>query len=121
LGPENNYYLDFIEMFASISKITEKEINNYFYNHLYANSAKGTPQPKYISTKKNISNDGVGIITNNNINIKKNSSRGKIETSPSKIVRYSGKILNILSSKVQENLLIMEYQKNKISPPINFN
>ena len=116
---ENNYYLDFIEMFASISKITEKEINNYFYNHLYENSAKGTPQPKYNSTKKNISFDGVGIITNNNIqiNIKKNNNRSKIETSPNKIIRYSGKILNILSSKDQENLVIMEYQKNKISPP----
>ena len=44
---ENDYYLDFLEMFISISKITEKDINNYFYNHLYANSAKGTPQPKY--------------------------------------------------------------------------
>jgi TFIIF-interacting CTD phosphatase-like protein len=116
---ENNYYLDFIEIFASISKITEKEINNYFYNHLYANSAKGTPQPKYNSTKKNMNFDGVGIITNNNIkiNITNNSSRGKIETSPTKIIRHSGKILNILSSKDQENLVIMEYQKNKISPP----
>ena len=116
---ENNYYLDFIEIFASISKITEKEINNYFYNHLYANSAKGTPQPKYQPPKKNISFSGVGIITNNNIkiNIKKNISRGKIETSPNKLVKYSGKILNILSNKDQENLVIMEYSKNKISPP----
>jgi len=116
---ENNYYLDFIEMFASISKVTEKEINNYFYNHLYANSAKGTPQPKYNSTKKNISFDGVGVITNNNIkiNIKKNSSRGKIEHSPNKIIKYSGKILNMISTQDQENLVILEYQKNKVSPP----
>ena len=116
---ENNYYLDFFEMFVSISKISEKDINNYFYNHLYANSAKGTPQPKYHnSTKKNIQFEGVGVITNNNIkiNIKKNNGR-KIETSPNKIIKYSGKILNKIVNKDEENLVILEYQKNKISPP----
>ena len=116
---ENNYYLDFLEMFISISKITEKDINNYFYNHLYANSAKGTPQPKYNnSTKKSIQFDGVGVITNNNIkiDIKKNSGR-KIETSPNKLIKYSGKFLNKSISKEEENIVILEYQKNKISPP----
>ena len=116
----NNYYLDFLEMFISISKITEKDINNYFYNHLYANSAKGTPQPKYNNNaKKNIQFQGVGVITNNNIkiNIKKNNCRGKIETSPNKIIKFSGKILNKLSNKEEENLVILDYQKNKISPP----
>ena len=116
---ENDYYLDFLEMFISISKITEKDINNYFYNHLYANSAKGTPQPKYNnSTKKSIQFDGVGVITNNNIkiNIKKNSGR-KIETSPNKLIKYSGKFMNKSINKEEENLVILEYQKNKISPP----
>ena len=116
---ENNYYLDFLEMFISISKITEKDINNYFYNHLYANSAKGTPQPKYNnSTKKSIQFDGVGVITNNNIkiNIKKNSGR-KIETSPNKLIKYSGKFMNKSINKEEENSVILEYQKNKISPP----
>ena len=116
---ENDYYLDFLEMFISISKITEKDINNYFYNHLYANSAKGTPQPKYNnSTKKNIQFDGVGVITNNNIkiNIKKNNGR-KIETSPNKLIKYSGKFMNKSINKEEENLVILEYQKNKISPP----
>ena len=116
---ENDYYLDFLEMFISISKITEKDINNYFYNHLYANSAKGTPQPKYNnSTKKNIQFGGVGVITNNNIkiNIKKNKGR-KIETSPNKLIKYSGKFMNKSINKEEENLVILEYQKNKISPP----
>ena len=116
---ENDYYLDFLEMFISISKITEKDINNYFYNHLYANSAKGTPQPKYNnSTKKNIQFGGVGVITNNNIkiNIKKNNGR-KIETSPNKLIKYSGKFMNKSINKEEENLVILEYQKNKISPP----
>ena len=117
---DNNYYLDFLEMFISISKITEKDINNYFYNHLYANSAKGTPQPKYNnSTKKNIQFEGVGVITNNNIkmNLKKSSSRRKIETSPNKINNYSGKYINNNIDNDEENLIILEYQKNKISPP----
>lgn len=37
------------------------------------NSAKGTPQPKYSSGKKNMHYNGIGIVTNNNvqINIKK--------------------------------------------------
>ena len=118
---ENNYYLDFFEMFISISKITEKEINNYFYNHLYANSAKGTPQPKYNnSTKKNIQFDGIGIITTNNIkiNIQKNNGR-KIETSPNKINKFTSKYSTKSNIKDinEENLIILEYQKNKISPP----
>ena len=118
---ENNYYLDFLEMFISISKITEKDINNYFYNHLYANSAKGTPQPKYNnSTKKTIQFEGVGVITNSNINtnLKKNTSRRKIETSPNKLIKYSGKFINNkLTDTDEENLVILDYQKNKISPP----
>ncbi len=39
----NIYYLDFLELFNNISKLTEKEINNYFYNYLYA--CKGGGQP----------------------------------------------------------------------------
>ena len=31
----NNYYLDFLDLFNNISKLTEKDINNYFYNYLY--------------------------------------------------------------------------------------
>ena len=115
---ENNYYLDFLEMFISISKITEKEINNYFYNHLYANSAKGPPQPKYNnSPKKNIQFEGVGIITDNNIkiNINKNIQKRKIETSPNKQIKYNTRFLNKNSD--EENSIILEYQKNKISPP----
>ena len=114
---ENNYYLDFLEIFISISKITEKDINNYFYNHLYENSVKGNPQPKYInSTKKNIQFNGFGVITDNNIKInsKKNSQR---VGSPNKIIKNSGKLLNKLINKEEENLIILEYQKNKISPP----
>ena len=116
---ENEYYLDFLEMFISISKLTEKDINNYFYNHLYANSAKGTPQPKYSSGKKNMHYNGIGIVTNNNvqINIKKNTSRRVIETSPNKINKFSEKIQNMMNERDEENFVILEYQKNKISPP----
>ena len=116
---ENEYYFDFLEMFISISKLTEKDINNYFYNHLYANSAKGTPHPKYSSGKKNTHYSGVGIITNNNvqINIKKNTSRRAIETSPNKINKFSEKIQNMINDRDEENFVILEYQKNKISPP----
>ena len=39
----NIYYLDFLELFNTISKLTEKEINNYFYNYLYAPRAGGQP------------------------------------------------------------------------------
>ena len=111
---ENNYYIDFLEMFVSISKITEKDINNYFYNHLYAKSPKGIPQPKYSPNKKNMNINGIGNIPNNNIriNIKKNINRGIIETSPNKLIKIPSN-----NYKDEENLVILEYQKNKISPP----
>ena len=110
---DNNYYLDFLEMFESISKITEKYINNYFYNHLYGNSSKGEPQPKYNnSSKKNIQFNDLGILSNfTQINITKNKNGGIIETSPNK------NIYSLNHDDDQENMIILDYQKNKISSP----
>ena len=41
----NIYYLDFYNIYNKISEITEKEINNYFYKHLYNQPA--TPLEKF--------------------------------------------------------------------------
>ena len=109
---DNDYYLDFLEMFISISKITEKDINNYFCNHLYSNSTKGAPHPKYSSSKKTIQLNDLGILSDNfQINIKKNRNKGIIETSPNK------NKFSLNHEDEEENLVILEYQKNKISPP----
>ena len=43
----NVYYLDFLDLFTNISKLSEREINNYFYNYLYSAKLKGQiPKPK---------------------------------------------------------------------------
>ena len=102
---ENNYYQDFLEIFNSISKISEKDINNYFYNYLYVNSTKGAPHPKYTFQKKGIKNEIY-------YEPKKN-----IEKSPNRINNYSGNMLRRSERINQENPIILEYQKNKATPP----
>ena len=121
---DNNYYLDFFELFASISKIEELEIKNYFYNHLYSNSSNNPKKPKYNSLKKkpnlniniieSISKDlkDINILNNianfNNINtintINNSNNIRKKSRSKSK-------------KKEQDIKVLLEYQKNKISAP----
>ena len=72
----NNFYLDFFEIFNVLSKITEKEINNYFCTYLYG--LKKPKNPYVINQNKrnnnlmyNIKNINININNTNNINDKK--------------------------------------------------
>ena len=96
---ESNYYLDFIEIFASISKISELEIHNYFYKHLYKNAVIGEPMPKYNSIKKE-SHLSLGE-SYKNINNANSHSKKKTHS----------------KNKEKEPEVIINYQKYKISPP----
>ena len=62
----NPFYLDFYEIFNILSRITEKEINNYFYTYLF-----GLKKPKntYIVNKAN----NLAYNINSNININNNN------------------------------------------------
>ena len=97
---ENNYYLDFIEIFASISKIKEIEIHSYFYNHLYKNSLTGEPKPKYNPINQNANLN----LSESNININTNNNSKKKAYSKNK-------------EKEPEIKTILKYHKYKISPP----
>jgi hypothetical protein len=113
----NIYYLDFLELFNNISKLTEKEINNYFYNYLYASRGGQPPRPRieyhplparmrsnfYINNQTINNFNNININTLNNIN-DINSINRNINN------QMRNQIMNI-------NNLLYEYQKNKISPP----
>ena len=109
----NNYYLDFLELFNNISKLTEKDINNYFYNYLYSLKSKGkTPKPKMEyhplpstlrnNRKNNFYINNQTINNYNNININNINSYDK---------NYN-KI-----NKTSNDKIYIDYLKNKISPP----
>ena len=107
----NVYYLDFLDLFNNISKLSEREINNYFYNYLYSAKLKGQiPKPKMEyhplpSRMRNNRNNNYYInnqtINNyNNININ-NINQPEKNYKPPK----------------DNKLIINDYLKNKISPP----
>ena len=48
----NEYFLDFSEIFNRISVINEKDINNYFYHHLLIQTGKPNPKPNKIFNGK---------------------------------------------------------------------
>ena len=120
---ENNYYLDFFELFASISKLEEIGIKNYFKNYVYVNS-KNKPKPKYNSIKinKNLSfseneesNNNIDNLNNNNIfNINNNNVKNN-ENNNNNPIREKSNSKN--KEKDQDIKVILEYNKNKISPP----
>ena len=109
----NNYYLDFLDLFNNISKLTEKDINNYFYNYLYSLKSKGKiPKPKMEyhplpstlrnNRKNNFYINNQTINNYNNININNINSYDK---------NYN-KI-----NKTSNDKIYIDYLKNKISPP----
>ena len=114
----NIYYLDFLELFNTISKLTEKEINNYFYNYLYA-SRGVSPRPRIeyhplpARMRNNLGNNffinNQTINNYNNINI--NNYNGLND------LNKNNNINNSFKNKLNNNNLLYEYQKNKISPP----
>ena len=70
----NEYYIDFLEIFNRISLINEKDLNNYFYLHLYFQSGKPTPAPnkKYEGKNKKNNNQIISKTIDN-----KNNERNK--------------------------------------------
>jgi TFIIF-interacting CTD phosphatase-like protein len=108
----NNYYLDFLDLFNNISKLSEKDINNYFYNYLYSAKSKGRiPKPKMEyhplpstlrnNRKNNYYINNQTINNYNNININNINEYGK----------------NYKIKKTNNDKLYIDYLKNKISPP----
>ena len=118
---ENNYYLDFFELFSSISKITEIDIQNYFYKHLFSNSSKHIPKPKYKPVKKNVNiktyenNDNDNNINNNNNNknINNNSDNNNNNNDNNNKLNTKKKE----KEKELEIKTILKYHKYKLSPP----
>ena len=108
----NNYYLDFLDLFNNISKLSEKDINNYFYNYLYSAKSRGIiPKPKLEyhplpSTLRNNRKNNY-YINNQTINNYNNININNINDYDTK---YK---LN----KTNNDKVIMDYLKNKISPP----
>ena len=94
----NPFYLDFYEIFNILSRITEKEINNYFCTYLY-----GLKKPKnaYIINNNNLK------YNINNIKIKNNSFKYNINNIK----------INNNNKGNYNNFQISEYQKNKIDAP----
>ena len=118
----NNYYLDFLELFNTISKLTEKEINNYFYNYLYASRGGGQPprprmeyHPLPARMRNNLRNNfyinNQTINNYNNININNLNNLNDINKNLN--------MNNAMNNKMTKNNnnILYEYQKNKISPP----
>jgi len=118
----NIYYLDFLELFNTISKLTEKEINNYFYNYLYASRAGGQPprpkmeyHPLPARMRGNLRNNfyinNQTINNYNNININTLNNISDINN-----INKNIGMNNPINNKLVNNNLI-QYQKNKISTP----
>ena len=116
----NIYYLDFLELFNLISQINEKDINNYFYNYIYRSRGGGfTPHPKNEYHPHTMRNGNPGTYYNNYINFNNNNI-------PITINNYNYNLqnaniipnVNIMSDiNIINNNILLEYQKNKISPP----
>ena len=122
----NIYYLDFLELFNTISKLTEKEINNYFYNYLYASRAGGQARPKmeyhplparmrgnlrnnfYINNQTINNYNNININTLNNINDINNINKN---------IGMNNTMNNKFISNNNNNNNLIEFRKNKISIP----
>ena len=86
----NPFYLDFFELFNILSRITEKDINNYFYNYLFRFKKPKNPfiiNNNHFNLKYNINNTKINHFTNgNNMQIlehKKNKIEAPYITAPS--------------------------------------
>ena len=120
----NIYYLDFLDIFNNISKLTEREVNNYFYNYLYSAKSRGVPpkpkmeyhplHPRLGNNRKNnyyINNQTINNYNNININTLNNINDA------SKNMNMNMNNLNQFKNKMNKDKLISDYLKNKISPP----
>ena len=120
---ENNYYQDFIDIFSSISKINEIDIHNYFYSHLFLNPSIDKPKPKKNFVKKHNK-----IYEEYNINTETNETTLNRPSIPITKITEDLKDINALvendiklfskqKNKEQENNIILDYEKNRASPP----
>ena len=120
---ENNYYQDFIDIFSSVSKINEINIHNYFYSHLFLNSSIDKPKPK-----KNLVKKHNKIYEEYNINTETNETTLNRPSIPITKITEDLKDINALvendiklfskqKNKEQENNIILDYEKNRASPP----
>ena len=120
---ENNYYQDFIDIFSSISKINEIDIHIYFYSHLFLNSSIDKPKPKKNFVKKHNK-----IYEEYNINTETNETTLNRPSIPITKITEDLKDINALvendiklfskqKNKEQENNIILDYEKNRASPP----
>ena len=90
----NKYYQDFQEIYMSISKLTEQDISNYFYNNLY----NALDENEIMETKiENINENNIGI----------NNDYGDENNNPIQIKENDGYL----------NSIILLYKKNKAMPP----
>ena len=123
ISAENNYYQDFIDIFSSISKINEIDIHNYFYSHLFLNSSIDKPKPKKNFVKKHNK-----IYEEYNINTETNETTLNRPSIPITKITEDLKDINALvendiklfskqKNKEQENNIILDYEKNRASPP----
>ena len=88
----NPFYLDFLELFKNLSKISENDINNYFCTYLLRK--KKPKNPFFVNHNNNL----------NNIKVNNNSPKFKIN--------------NNANYNRNENILqIAEYKKNKKDAP----
>ena len=95
----NPFYLDFYEIFNILSRITEKEINNYFYTYLYG--YKRPKNPFIINKKSNLK------YNINNITIPKNNQNNSNSN-------------NLNNLNKNNHIQILEYQKNKNKNKISY-
>jgi len=86
----NPFFFDFYGIFQTLSRITEKEINNYFCTYLYGLRKPNNAYDNITTNANNNINFNISNITIGNNNKKKNI---------------------VIESKLSE------YQKNKIPPP----
>ena len=90
----NKYYPDFQEIYMSISKLTEQDISNYFYNNLY----NALDENEIMETKLENINENNNDINNNYENE---------DNIPIQIKENDGYL----------NSIILSYKKNKAMPP----
>ena len=77
---ENEYFIDFLDIFNRISIINEKDLNNYFCLHLFYQSGKPLPEPikKYEGKSKSKKNKNINN-PSDNIDSKNDDKNQKIK------------------------------------------
>ena len=119
---ENDYYQDFFDIFSSISKLNEADIQKYFYSHLFTNSAIGKPKPrtkikKKLSDNKRINSFGYNTEENENTLNRPSIPLTRISNDLLDINTIIENDIKLFSKSKQDNNIILEYEKNRAYPP----